>query len=110
LPRLPQSPAENTWNGPLVSYAVQYRQVQQQDWQEETVEFVQNQLLITNLAISQTYEVQVLAVNDKGRGPPSTPATIYVGEAGKCAQSFYAIFDNNNKKWQNLRKYFFHRI
>lgn len=62
---------------------VQFRQVQQQDFQEESVEFGTGTLLLSGLVISQTYEVQVLAVNGKGRGPPSTPATIYVGEAGE---------------------------
>ena len=47
------------------------------------MEFGTGTLLLSGLVISQTYEVQVLAVNGKGRGPPSTPATIYVGEAGE---------------------------
>ncbi|KAK7506394.1 hypothetical protein BaRGS_00002506 [Batillaria attramentaria] len=76
-------PAEDTWNGLLLSYVVQYRQIQQRDFQEEIVQFGTETVLLSNLVISQTYEVQVLAVNAKGRGPPSTPATIYVGEAGK---------------------------
>ncbi|XP_070184420.1 protein sidekick-2-like [Littorina saxatilis] len=80
-----QTPAEDTWNGQLLSYVVQFRQVQQQDFQEEPVEFDTNSVLLPNLVISQTYEVQVLAMNIKGRGPPSTPATIYVGEAAPTA-------------------------
>ncbi|KAL8567567.1 hypothetical protein ACOMHN_054381 [Nucella lapillus] len=80
-----QQPAEATWNGVLVSYVVQYRQVQQRDFQEESVPFPTPSLLLSSLALSQTYEVQVLAVNARGRGPPSTPATIYVGEAAPTA-------------------------
>ncbi|XP_076440901.1 protein sidekick-like isoform X2 [Babylonia areolata] len=80
-----EQPAEDTWNGLLINYVVQYRQVQQQDFQEESVEFGTSFLLLSGLAISQTYEVQVIAVNGKGRGPPSTPATIYVGEAAPTA-------------------------
>ena len=68
---------------------MQFRQVQQQDFQEESLQFGTNTLLLSGLVISETYEVQVLAVNGKGRGPPSTPATIYVGEAGeKQAQDY----------------------
>lgn len=80
-----ESPSEDTWNGLLLNYIIQYRQVQQQDFQDDRVQFGTNELLISNLAISQTYEVQVLAFNGKGQGPPSTPATIYVGEAAPTA-------------------------
>ena len=49
------------------------------------MQFGTNSVRLSGLVISQTYEVQVLAVNAKGRGPSSTPATIYVGEAGEMA-------------------------
>lgn len=63
---------------------MQFKQMQQQDYQEEVVPFGTNSKVIGNLVISQTYEVQVLATNRIGPGPPSKPATIYVGEAGEC--------------------------
>ncbi|XP_067672270.1 protein sidekick-2-like isoform X1 [Haliotis asinina] len=80
-----EQPERNTWNGQIVGYNIQYRQLQLPDYQEESVPFEQNSILLQNLIVSMHYEVRVLAFNGIGQGPPSTPATIYVGEAAPTA-------------------------
>ncbi|XP_071105902.1 protein sidekick-2-like isoform X1 [Haliotis cracherodii] len=80
-----EQPERNTWNGQIVGYNIQYRQLQLPDYQEESVPFEQNSILLQNLIVSMHYEVRILAFNGIGQGPPSTPATIYVGEAAPTA-------------------------
>ena len=79
-----QRPPPDTWNGQIVGYLIQYRQLHLANFQEESVPFDRNAIHLQNLVVQKHYEVQVLAFNVIGQGPASTPATIYVGEAGKA--------------------------
>ncbi|XP_041363510.1 protein sidekick-like isoform X2 [Gigantopelta aegis] len=76
-----EQPPQDSWNGQIVGYLVQYRQLHLAEFQEESVSFDHNSIGLQNLVVKKHYEVQVLAFNVIGQGPTSTPATIYVGEA-----------------------------
>ncbi|XP_050390832.2 protein sidekick isoform X1 [Patella vulgata] len=80
-----EPPQSSTWNGAIQAYIVQYRQLSMLDYAEEVVPYNRYSTVISKLVKSVYYEVRVLARNNVGRGPPSKPTTIFVGEAAPTA-------------------------
>ncbi|ESO89015.1 hypothetical protein LOTGIDRAFT_106770, partial [Lottia gigantea] len=80
-----QPPPSDTWNGDIQAYIVQYKQLSMSEYSEEIIAYTRYNVLLPNLVKKVYYEVRVLARNNVGRGPPSKPATIFVGEAAPTA-------------------------
>ena len=78
-----QEPPRSTWNAAtLRHYIIRFKQAGQENQQEEKVLYPTHSLRLDNLVKDVNYEVTVTATNAVGDGPPSTPAIVYVGEAG----------------------------
>lgn len=82
-----QPPDPETWNGEPRGYYVLYRQADLPNFSEKKLNVTDQEAILDDLFQFVNYEVRVLAYNDKGRGPASTPANIYVGEAGEMLEN-----------------------
>ncbi|XP_064623842.1 protein sidekick-2-like isoform X2 [Lineus longissimus] len=72
-------PAQDTWNGDLQGFKLQYRQVENPDYQIRAT--TATEVTLTGLNKGFNYELRISAYNGIGSGPSSPPVTVYVGEA-----------------------------
>lgn len=71
------------WNGRLRGYILLYRRVEDPNYQEINIQDPETtQTTLTSLEKFVNFEFLVKAYNSIGRGPPSTPVVVFVGEAG----------------------------
>ncbi|XP_069123043.1 protein sidekick-like [Argopecten irradians] len=91
-----QQPPTQTWNGALLGYVVQYKQVDMNSYQETPADFRQYSKILEQLTIGVNYEIRIIAFNSKGNGPPSTPTIVYVGEAAPAAAPTNIVIQAEN--------------
>ena len=59
-----------------------YRQVENNNFMEETINVLETSNTLYNLDKFVNYEFLLKAFNSVGKGPTSTPVVVFVGEAG----------------------------
>ncbi|WAQ96469.1 SDK-like protein [Mya arenaria] len=81
-----EQPLPSTWNGQLEGYFLLYRQVENTNYQELEIDDLNTiEVTLSDLQKFVNYEFLLKAFNKVGRGPPSTPVVVFVGEAAPSA-------------------------
>ncbi|XP_053380573.1 protein sidekick-2-like [Mercenaria mercenaria] len=80
-----EQPLPNTWNGDLLGYVLMYRQAENTNYMEVEIPVISTEKVLPNLVKFVNYEFLVKAFNAIGKGPASTPVTVFVGEAAPTA-------------------------
>ncbi|OWF40124.1 protein sidekick-like [Mizuhopecten yessoensis] len=91
-----QQPPILTWNGVLLGYIIQYKQVDMNSYAETQVDYRQHTVTLDQLTKDVNYEIRIIAFNSMGNGPPSTPTIVYVGEAAPAAAPMNILVQAEN--------------
>jgi len=75
----------------LQYYVIQYKPKYANQAYSEISGIITMYYTVRNLSPYTEYELFVIAVNNIGRGPPSTPAIVTTGETGDLTSMFYTV-------------------
>lgn len=89
----------------LLYYVIQYKPKAANTPYSEISGIITTYYTVRNLSPYTEYEFYIIAVNNLGRGPPSSPAVITTGETGMCRKNFKLLLLNNVDQLYLQNKY-----